>query len=210
LGECVKSYQATIEYRDPRTLKPYGRNGRKHPQRQIEKLAQAIAGTGFDQPIAIDGKGTIIKGHARREAAILAGLSTVPVVVREDLSAAEVKAARIADNRIAADGEDDFEAIAAELAELEKLEFDLLLTGFEEDDIEAMLRDDGVEHEYGESQPGDNFEDDESDDEPPISSPEKYPLAIVLTSKQYALWKERKEAIGIKGDTPAFVEILGL
>lgn len=80
---------------------PYDKNVKNHDKTQVSKIAKSIQEFGWDQPIVVDGEGVIIKGHGRRLAAIQLGIKTVPVVVRDDLSPEAVKAARIADNRVA-------------------------------------------------------------------------------------------------------------
>lgn len=102
-------------------LKPYKLNAKKHPKSQIEGLAESIRRFGFTQPIVVDGANTIVIGHGRVEAAKLAGLESVPAILREDLSPAEIRALRIIDNRIAETGW-DLELLALDL---EELEFDL-------------------------------------------------------------------------------------
>lgn len=88
----------SVVYKDPKTLKPYYRNAKKHSRSQVTSLANAMRRLGFDQPIVVDKDMVIIKGHGRQLAAISCGLTLVPVVVRDDLSPLEVMAARIADN----------------------------------------------------------------------------------------------------------------
>ena len=90
-----------IVYRNPAELIPYEMNAKKHDEQQIRDLAAAIKKRGFDQPITVDKHDVIITGHGRREAALLAGLERVPVIVRDDLSEEEVKAKRLEDNRLA-------------------------------------------------------------------------------------------------------------
>lgn len=84
-----------IVYRNPAELIPYEMNAKKHDEQQIRDLAAAIKKRGFDQPITVDKHDVIITGHGRREAALLAGLERVPVIVRDDLSEEEVKAKRL-------------------------------------------------------------------------------------------------------------------
>ncbi|EKB8013987.1 ParB N-terminal domain-containing protein, partial [Salmonella enterica] len=79
-----------IVYRNPAELIPYEMNAKKHDEQQIRDLAAAIKKRGFDQPITVDKHDVIITGHGRREAALLAGLERVPVIVRDDLSEEEV------------------------------------------------------------------------------------------------------------------------
>lgn len=80
---------------------PYDKNVKNHDETQVRKIAKSIEDFGWDQPIVVDGAGVIIKGHGRRLAAEYLGVKKVPVVVRTDLSPEAVKAARIADNRVA-------------------------------------------------------------------------------------------------------------
>lgn len=87
-----------VKYLHPKDLKPYFRNQKKHDRRQITQLANAIRRVGFDQPIVVDENMVVIKGHGRRLASLELQLELVPVVIRTDLTADEVMAARIADN----------------------------------------------------------------------------------------------------------------
>jgi ParB-like chromosome segregation protein Spo0J len=93
----MRTFDPRIEWRDPASLTPYSNNAKTHPVEQVDKIAASIASFGFDQPIVVDGDGVIIKGHGRREASLRLGLDNVPVLVRTDLSVAEIKAARLAD-----------------------------------------------------------------------------------------------------------------
>lgn len=97
---------------------PYELNSKVHDKAQVKKIVQSIAEFGWDQPIVIDKDGVIIKGHGRRLAAIELGMKRVPVLVRDDLSPEQVRAARLADNRVAV-GDIDPELLRQELASLE-------------------------------------------------------------------------------------------
>jgi len=121
---------------------PYGENPKEHPQEQVDKIASSIQRFGWDQPIVVDGDGTIIKGHGRYQAAQKLGLEEVPVIEQPGLSDAEVRAARIADNRVAESGWDD-DLLAVELELVEESPIDAELTGF--DDNELIEFDDSVE-----------------------------------------------------------------
>lgn len=136
----MKPFEPRIEWRDPGTLIPYSNNAKTHPREQIDKIAASIAGFGFDQPIVVDSDGVIIKGHGRREASLRLGLDRVPVLVRSDLSVAEIKAARIADNRTAESPWDE-ELLRLELETLVADDFDVSLTGFDLDEIDRLLQD---------------------------------------------------------------------
>ena len=84
-------------------LIPYVRNARVCPESAITKVAGSIHEFGFKSPILVDGEGVVIAGHTRLLAAQRLGLGQVPVIVCGDLSAAQVKALRLADNRTAAE-----------------------------------------------------------------------------------------------------------
>lgn len=127
-----------IEWRHPDGLTPYARNPKTHPDDQIAKIAASIASFGFDQPIVIDAEGVIIKGHGRREASLLLGLTRVPVVVRNDLSVAQIRAARLADNKTAESPWDE-ELLRLEIEALLGEDFDLTLTGFEPGEIDQLM-----------------------------------------------------------------------
>lgn len=149
----MKHYTPRIETKSPHDLTPYFRNTKAHPTEQIDKIASAIAEFGFDQPIVIDSDGVIIKGHGRREAAIRLGIKEVPVLVRDDLTEAQKKAARIADNKVA-ESEWLQEELKTEIEELSDLDYDLDLTGFGEDELDVLL--DGFgDDEEGEEGDGD-------------------------------------------------------
>lgn len=110
-----------IEQWDIAKVIPYENNVKNHDATQVSKIAKSIQEFGWDQPIVVDGEGVVIKGHGRRLAAISLGIKKVPVVVRSDLSPEAVKAARIADNRVAESSIDT--AMLQE--ELKSLEYDL-------------------------------------------------------------------------------------
>ncbi len=132
------NYQLSVEYWDISRVIPYINNTKKHPPEQVDKLASMIAEYGFDVPIVVDGDGVIIKGHGRLQAFKKLNAAIVPVVVRNDLTPAQVKAARIADNKIA-ESEWDMDLLKLELEELKELDFDLDLTGFGDlDNIDSV------------------------------------------------------------------------
>jgi ParB-like chromosome segregation protein Spo0J len=129
-------------------IKPYELNAKNHDAAQISKIAKSIKEFGFDQPIVVDGDGVVIKGQGRRLAAIQLGLSTVPVVVRTDLSPEAVRAARLADNRVAV-SDIDTEKLQEELASLDydlkgffdSKELDFLSADLGEIDLEGFVSD---------------------------------------------------------------------
>lgn len=133
-------------------VKPYPGNPRKTPERAIAKVARSIKAYGFRQPIVVDKDGIVIVGHTRLYAAQSLEMETVPVHVAVGLTPAQVKAYRIADNRAAQETDWDFEGLKVELSDLQALDFDLDLTGFDVPELDRLLADDG-EAERAESTP---------------------------------------------------------
>ena len=146
-------------------LIPYSNNPKKHPDEQVKKIASSIKNYGWDQPIVVDGGGEIIKGHGRLQAAETLGLDEVPVIWREDLSDAEAKAARIADNKTAESPWDD-DLLATELEVLDG--FDDVELGFDDGDVAEIL--DGME--VPEFAPVDEDEQPRLDETDPTVCPE--------------------------------------
>ena len=111
-------------------IKPYSKNAKKHDKKQIQKVADSIKRFGFVQPIVIDKNNEIVIGHCRYDAANLLELKEVPTVSVENLSDEEVKALRLADNKLN-ESEWDMGLAIEELKELSPEMFDL--TGFDSD-----------------------------------------------------------------------------
>jgi len=114
---------------------PYARNQRKHSEDQVKKIASSIREFGFKNPVIVDKDMSIIAGHGRCLAAEKLGLDKVPVIVADDLNEAQVKAYRLADNRLQDLSEFDMDLVSLELEELQGLDFDLSITGFDLEDI---------------------------------------------------------------------------
>lgn len=126
-------------------IKPYPKNAKKHPKKQIEQVANSIKEFGMNQPIIVDKEGFIIVGHGRYEALKHLGwtedkiLENVKVV---DLTEEQAKAYRLADNKLN-ESDWDMELVIEELKELPELMIDL--TGFDKDlIIEPDEKDDEV------------------------------------------------------------------
>ena len=113
---------------------PYIRNPRKN-ENAVEKVASSIKEFGFRQPIVVDAENVIIAGHTRFEAAKRLGLDLVPVHVADGLTEQQVKAYRIADNRVGQEAEWDYDLLKLEMEELDNPE----LTGFDEDELNGIL-----------------------------------------------------------------------
>ena len=122
-------------------LYSYHNNPKEHPIEQINKIASSIKHYGFVQPLVIDSENEIIIGHGRLEAAKKLKLKEVPVIVKDDLTDVEIKALRLADNKIA-ESDWNMEMLEVELEELEFEDYDMGLTGFDEKELKSMLDDD--------------------------------------------------------------------
>ena len=123
-----------VLYADPLDLIPYENNPRINDY-AVKKVLESIKEYGFTNPILVDAGLIIIAGHTRREAAILAGLEKVPYIIKDDLTPEQVKAYRIADNKLAELSTWDEEALKAELFELQELE----VMGFTEMDLKDLF-----------------------------------------------------------------------
>ena len=88
-----------IENLDISKIKPYINNPRNNDG-AVEYVAKSIKEFGFRVPIIIDKKGVIVAGHTRYKAAKQLGLKTVPCIRADDLTDEQVKAFRIADNKV--------------------------------------------------------------------------------------------------------------
>ena len=126
-------------------LIPYARNSRTHSDAQVAQIAASIKEFGFTNPVLIDETGSIIAGHGRVMAARKLAIADVPSIRLTHLTDAQKKAYVIADNKLALNAGWDDEMLAVELTDLKDMGFDLDLTGFSTDEIEALLAPVGTE-----------------------------------------------------------------
>lgn len=117
-------------------LTPYARNPRKNDD-AVPKMAGLIKEFGFKVPIVVRSDGEVIDGHLRLKAARHLGLETVPVVLADDWTPAQVKAFRLAVNKSAEWAEWDEDLLKLEIEDLKLEDFDLELIGFEELSIDS-------------------------------------------------------------------------
>lgn len=89
-------------------IRPYENNPRRNDA-AVEKVAASIEAFGFKVPVVIDKDGVIVCGHTRVKAAEMLQLETVPCVVADDLTEEQIRAFRIADNKVAEYAEWDAE-----------------------------------------------------------------------------------------------------
>lgn len=114
-------------------VKPYENNPRKNDD-AVEYVSNSIREFGFRSPIIVDKDGVIICGHTRLKAALSLGLTEVPVHVAEDLSDDQVKALRLADNKVAEAASWDWPKLNMELEDIDWLDIDMSDFGFKLDD----------------------------------------------------------------------------
>lgn len=119
-------------------LIPYARNSRTHSDEQVAQIAASIKEFGWTNPILVDGEAGIIAGHGRLAAARKLGMKKIPVIELSHLSPTQKKALIIADNKLALNAGWDNDMLALEFEELEIEGFDLALTGFGEDERDAL------------------------------------------------------------------------
>lgn len=131
-----------IDYIEPSDLRAYANNSRTHSETQVDQIVASITEFGFVNPILIGEDNTVIAGHGRLMAATQMGLDTVPVIRLTGLSERQRRALVIADNKIAMNAGWDFAKLGDELSELINQDFDLGLTGFNEQEIDALLKED--------------------------------------------------------------------
>ena len=120
-------------------LRPYARNPRTHSDDQVAKLAASLVEFGWTMPILVNHELEVIAGHGRILAARRLGLDAVPVIRLAHLTPEQVRAYRIADNKLALDAGWDEELLAAEFDELNGAGYDLGLTGFSAEELDELL-----------------------------------------------------------------------
>jgi hypothetical protein len=154
--------ELTLEQWPVDRLLDYARNPRNNDH-AVEQMAAVITEFGFRIPVVARSTGEIVDGHLRLKAARRLGLTSVPVVLADELSDAQIKAFRLLANRSATWAEWDDAMLALELEDLKLADFDLSLTGFDADEIEALLSNDADGGDGGQ-QP----ESDAADDVPDV------------------------------------------
>ena len=111
-------------------IKPYEKNPRKNDN-AVEYVANSIKEFGFQQPIVIDKDGVIVAGHTRYKASKKLGLEKVPCIIADDLTDEQIKAYRLADNKVSEKSEWDFDLLGEELDgifDIDMSEFDFDMT----------------------------------------------------------------------------------
>ena len=125
----------------------YARNPRKNDH-AVDRVSAAIKEFGFRVPIIAKSDGLVVDGHLRLKAAKKLGLVTVPVLLADDLSPAQIKAFRLSVNKMAELAEWDDEMLAVELTDLNTDGFNMALIGFDASEL-AIAMGLGVDFEPG-------------------------------------------------------------
>lgn len=127
------------------SLRPAARNVRTHSAKQLSLIEKSIEKFKFISPIVVDARRRIVAGHGRYEAAKRLGLAEVPIIAVSHLSATQLRAYALADNRIPDKAGYDRELLAIELGELQfllpEIGLDLDVTAFEVAEVDGLLRD---------------------------------------------------------------------
>ncbi|RHH70108.1 MULTISPECIES: DNA modification methylase [Vagococcus] len=158
-------------------LIPYINNPR-HNEQAIDALASSIKNFGFKVPIVVDKNNEIVTGHTRLKAAKKLGLEEVPVLIADDLTEEQVKAFRLADNKVGELATWDEEALQVELDALLSEEFDMSEYGFTEEDFQE------VENQT---------EEDDYDEEVPEEPQTKYGQVYQLGNHRLMVGDSTKE-----------------
>lgn len=142
-----------IVYKKLEELKPYERNPRNNDE-AVKYVAKSIDEFGFKVPIVIDSNGVIVAGHTRYKAVKELGWEEVPCIVADDLNEEQIKAFRLADNKVGEIAKWDFEMLNEEVQELG---IDMSAFGFIE------LTDIDVDEFFDEAEPKEEKEDEDEE-----------------------------------------------
>lgn len=128
-----------IQYINLNDVVPYANNPRNNDGEAVDKVASSINEFGFNVPLVLDKDNVIITGHTRYKAAKKLKLNEVPCIYAGHLSPAQVKAYRIADNKVSEFSSWNDSTLAIEFEQLQELELNLDLTGFDDWETEHLL-----------------------------------------------------------------------
>ena len=128
-----------IVYRHRKELLPYAKNARTHSDEQITQLVASIKEFGWTNPVLVDERGELIAGHGRVLAAEMAETEMIPTIVLAGLTDDQKRAYRLADNKLPLNAGWDEELLKLEITTLLDSDFDVLLTGFNQIEIDNLL-----------------------------------------------------------------------
>ncbi len=148
----IKINKIKIEYLKTDELIPYINNPRENDN-AVDAVASSIKNFGFKNPIVIDGENEIINGHTRLKAAKKLGMKEVPTIRATDLTEEQIRAFRIADNKVSEIAEWNFELLESELSLIENIDMEELnvfsvdLSDIEFSDLDFLTDEDRVQKE---------------------------------------------------------------
>lgn len=195
-------------------LTPYDHNPRENDG-AVDAVAASIKEFGFKVPVVIDGAGVIVAGHTRYKAAKKLGLDSVPCIIADDLSEEQIRAFRLADNKVAELAGWDFDLLNMELAGIEEL--DMTQFGFLApealEDPEEVHEDEVPEDVEGRTQLGDVWQLGEHrlicGDSTDVLTLDRLMAGekadLVFTDPPYGM---KKEAAGVLNDNLNFDDLL--
>ena len=131
------------------SIKPYEKNPRKNDD-AVKYVAESIKQFGFKVPIVIDQDGIIVAGHTRYKAAKKLKMDEVPCIIADDLTEEQVKAFRLADNKVSEKAEWDFDLLGEELDDILNIDMDAFGFDFDIEDEEPEATEDDYEVELPE------------------------------------------------------------
>ncbi|MBR1251621.1 site-specific DNA-methyltransferase [Bradyrhizobium sp. AUGA SZCCT0169] len=139
----LRPIEIQVQYRAVTELILDQNNPRQHSPKQVNQIADSIREFGFLIPIVVDATGNVVTGHGRVLAAKYLGMTEVPLIEVRHLSAAQLKALRIADNKLALNAHWDERLLAENFLALKDidLDFDLSITGFCLPEIDLVIQD---------------------------------------------------------------------
>lgn len=137
-----------IVHKKTEDLNPYENNARQHSDEQVAQIAASIVEFGFNNPVLINANNRLIAGHGRLLAAMDLGLEEIPCIVLDGLSEAQERAYVIADNKLSQNSSWDEYMLKMELGQLEFLDFDIDLLGFDADELAEIMSFDAPDLDY--------------------------------------------------------------
>jgi len=200
----TENAQMKVEMVSVGKIKPYEKNPRIN-ESAVDAVAASIKEFGFRVPLVIDKAGVIVCGHTRWKAAKKLGIKTVPCVTTDDMTPAQIKAFRIADNQTSSLADWDIAILDSEIKELEGMDFDIDLLGFKEGELDALLSGDVASEGDGSSDENNYSRKVES----PVYEPKNEKPAIgdmINLEKYHSLCKEIDES-DIPEDVKEFLKL---
>lgn len=120
-------------------VQEYEDNPRDIPEEAVEGVARSIREFGFKNPVIVDADNVLVAGHTRVRAARRLGMEEVPAIRADDLTPEQIRAFRIADNKLHELAQWNYDLLPIELGELQEMDFDLGLIGFDEDELAGIM-----------------------------------------------------------------------